>query len=231
MLCSHASVTTFLASFDSCPFVSKLAGNVLSMLIFPAMMGFDFKGLAASSALRVPGFKQILRSIGIIDASRNVARNALDSGYSVGISTGGVREVFETNQEHETILLKERIGMIKLAIRTGADLVPCYMFGNTRALDCWAGEGIGARNLLENISRRVGFATILIYGRWGLPIPHRVPILGVMGKPIPTKQIQCEEPTMEQVNAIQAILLKEMQSLFERYKDLYGWNDIDLIIK
>lgn len=206
-------------------------GNILSILGFPAIMGFTFKGLAASSALRVPGFKQILRSIGVIDASRNVARNALDNGHSIGISTGGVREVFETNEHHETILLKERIGMIKLAIRTGADVVPCYMYGNTHALSCWAGEGIGARNLLESISRKVGFATIIIYGRFGLPIPYRVPILGVMGKPIPTKQIQCEEPTMEQVSEIQAILLKEMQALFDRYKDLYGWQETDLIIK
>lgn len=206
-------------------------GNILSMLIFPALMGFDFKGLAASSALRVPGFKQILRSIGVIDASRQVARSALEKGHSIGISTGGVREVFETNEHHETILLKERIGMIKLAIRTGADLVPCYMFGNTHALSCWAGEGVGGRSLLESISRKVGFATILIYGRFGLPIPYRVPILGVMGKPIPTKQIQCEEPTMEQIEEIQNVLIKEMQDLFERYKDLYGWQETDLIIK
>jgi len=206
-------------------------GNILSMLIFPALMGFTFKGLAASSALRVPWFKQILRSIGVIDASRDVARKALNGGESIGISTGGVREVFETNEHHETILLKERKGMIKLAIRTGADLVPCYMFGNTHALSCWAGEGIGGRTWLENISRKVGFALIIIYGRFGLPIPYRVPILGVMGMPIPTKQMQCEEPTKEQIDEIQGLLLEEMQNLFERYKNLYGWQDTDLIIK
>lgn len=206
-------------------------GNILSMLIFPALHGFTFKGLAASSALRVPLFKQIMRSIGVIDASRDVARRALTNGQSIGISTGGVREVFETNEEHECILLKERIGMIKLAIRTGADICPCYMFGNTHALSCWAGEGVGLRGMLESISRKVGFALIIIYGRFGLPIPYRVPILGVMGKPIPTKQMQCEEPTMEQINEIQQELLEEMQSLFERYKGLYGWEETDLVIK
>lgn len=205
-------------------------GNVLSMLVFPASMGFPFKGLAASSALRVPIFKQVLGSIGIIDASRATATCALREGHSIGISTGGVREVFETNEQHETILLKERIGMIKLAIRTGASLVPVYEFGNTHALSCWAGEGIdGLRGLLENVSRKVGFALIVIYGRFGLPIPYRVPILSVMGKPIAVTK--CEDPTDAQIFEIQAILLEEMQSLFERYKDLYGWHDTDLIIK
>jgi hypothetical protein len=223
-----------LSEKDLCIFVAPPHGvfpygNILSMLVFPATMGFSFKGLAASSALRVPIFKQILRSIGIIDASRNVAMSALRQGHSIGISTGGVREVFETNEHHECILLKERIGMIKLAIKTGANLVPVYEFGNTHALSMWAGEGIGARGLLERISRKVGFALIIIYGRFGLPIPYRVPILGVMGKPI--KCEKCDDPTSEQIFEIQAILLKEMQELFERYKDLYGWSDTDLVIK
>jgi hypothetical protein len=152
-------------------------GNILAMLIWPSLCGDTFRGIASSAALRPPIFKQILRSIGVIDASRDVARKALEKGESLGISTGGVAEVFETNEDDECIVLKERIGLIKLAIRTGADLVPCYLFGNTKLLSCWAGEGIpGARTILQSISRKVGFALIIIHGRLGLPIPRRIPI-------------------------------------------------------
>lgn len=181
----------------------------------------------------VPGFKQILRSIGVIDASRQSARRALEQyPYTIGISTGGVAEVFETNSHDECILLKERTGMIKLAIRTGADLVPCYVFGNTKTLACWAGEGIpGAKYVLEKISRKIGFATILFFGRWGLPTPMRVPLLAVTGRAIPTHHLQCEDPTDEQVAAVQGALIADMQSLFDRYKGLYGWSDKTLIIK
>ena len=208
-------------------------GNILTMLIWPSMTGHHFLGLAANSALRVPVFKQILRSIGVIDASRETARRALDTfPHTIGISTGGVAEVFETNQEDECILLKERIGLVKLAIRTGADLVPCYVFGNTKLLSCWSGEGIpGARWILEKISRKAGFALIVIHGRFGLPIPFRVPVFGVEGKPIPTFQIQCEEPTMEQISEIQDKLIAEMQNIFDKYKGLYGWEDKHLIIR
>jgi 1-acyl-sn-glycerol-3-phosphate acyltransferase len=207
-------------------------GNILAILVYPSVCGHSFRGLAASSALRPPIFKQILRSIGIIDASRNVARKALENKESLGISTGGVAEVFETNADDECIVLKERIGLIKLAIRTGADLVPCYLFGNTKVLSCWAGEGIpGARNILETISRKVGFALIIIHGRFGLPIPRRVPVLGVMGKGIPTHHLKCEEPTKEQIDIIQKLLLDEMEEIFDRYKPLYGWEDKHLIIK
>jgi 1-acyl-sn-glycerol-3-phosphate acyltransferase len=207
-------------------------GNLLAMLVYPSMVGFHFRGLAASAALRPPIFKQILRGMGVIDASRDVARKALESGESLGISTGGVAEVFETNADDECIVLKERIGLIKLAIRTGADLVPCYLFGNTKLLGCWAGEGIPqGRNILERISRKIGFALIIIHGRFGLPIPRRVPVLAVLGKPIPTHHIKCEDPTPEQIEMIQILLLDEMQDIFERYKGLYGWEDKKLIIK
>lgn len=207
-------------------------GNLLAMVVWPAVSGSYFRGLAASSALRPPIFKQILRSMGVIDASRHIARKAVEDGESLGISTGGVAEVFETNAEDECIVLKQRVGLIKLAIRTGADLVPCYLFGNTDLLGCWAGEGIPqGRNILEKISRKVGFALIIIHGRFGLPIPRRVPVLGVMGKPIPTYKLKCDEPTQEQIDSIQKLLLDEMQEIFERYKGLYGWEKKHLIIK
>ena len=207
-------------------------GNLLAMLVWPAVTGASFRGLASSSALRPPIFKQILRSMGVIDASRHVARKTIERGESLGISTGGVAEVFETNEDDECIVLKQRIGLIKLAIRTGSDLVPCYLFGNTKLLGCWAGEGIPqGRNILEKISRKIGFALIIIHGRFGLPIPRRIPVLGVMGKPIATHQIKCEEPTQEQIDSIQKLLLDEMQEIFDRYKSLYGWDEKHLIIK
>lgn len=207
-------------------------GNILSLLSFPALFGHTFRGLASSAALRPPIFKQILRSIGVIDASRHVAQSTLENDESIGISTGGVAEVYFINEVDECILLKERIGLIKLAIRTGTNLVPCYLFGNTKLLHCWAGEGIpGLRCILETISRKVGFALILIYGRFFLPIPFRKPILAVMGKPIPTRYIQNDNPTPEQIEIIQIKLIEEVQRIFDTYKHLYGWEDKKLIIK
>jgi len=207
-------------------------GNILSLLSFPALFGHTFRGLASSAALRPPIFKQILRSIGIIDASRHVAQRTLKNGESIGISTGGVAEIFFTNEIDECILLQERIGLIKLAIRTGTNLVPCYLFGNTKLLHCWAGEGVPwLRYVLETISRKLGFALIVIYGRFFLPIPFRTPILAVMGTPIPTRHIQNDNPTPEQIHIIQTKLIEEVQRIFDTYKYLYGWEDKKLIIK
>lgn len=209
-------------------------GNVLAMLIWPILTGHHFWGLTASAALRVPVFRQFMKAIGCIDAGRKHARHALEHyPYTIGISTGGVAEVFETNAADECVLLKERIGLIKLAIRTGADLCPCYLFGNTKLLSCWSGEGIPyGRQVLEWLSRKVlGFAAILMFGRFIIPIPYRVPVCCVMGRAVPTFHLQCEDPTMEQVKQVQDLLLKGMQETFDEHKSLYGWDDAHLIIK
>jgi diacylglycerol O-acyltransferase 2, plant len=202
------------------------------MLCHPSLEGMHCRGLAARMAVAIPIFKQIMRSVGIVDANRITARRVLEKPSCLGISTGGVAEIFETNNEDETVLLRERVGMIKLAIRTGADLQPAYIFGSTKTLSCWTGEGIpGGRDVLCRISRKLGFGLAIIFGRFGLPIPRRSPLLGVLGKSIPTHHIQCEEPTDKQVEEIQELLIKNMHETFNKYKHLYGWEEKHLIIK
>jgi hypothetical protein len=196
------------------------------------MAGTYCRGLAATAAVKTPIFKQILCSIGVVDANRRTAQKILEKPSVLGISTGGVAEIFETNNDDEVILLKERKGLIRLAIRTGADLQPCYIFGNTKVLKCWHGEGIpGGKDFLSRLSRKIGFGLIFVYGRFGLPIPIRMPFLGVTGKSIPTYHMKCEEPTDEQVKKIQDILIQREMEVFEKYKHLYGWEDKRLIIK
>jgi hypothetical protein len=98
--------------------------------------------------------------------------------------------------------------------------------GNTQILSAWYDEG----GRLQALSRRLKFGLLLLWGRWGLPIMHRVPILGVMGRPIRvTKSLS--EPTQEEVDRIHAEFITELQRIFNKYKTLYGWPDKQLIIK
>ena len=142
----------------------------------------------------------------------------------------GVAEVFETNcpSGDEVILLKERKGLIKLAFRTGSELVPCYVFGNTHLYSLWTG-GTWGHSWLKKISRKIGFALIVFWGRFWLPIPYRTPILGVMGRPIEVERKA--NPTEEEVDQVHAELVKRMIELFDKYKSSYGWGHKKLIVE
>jgi hypothetical protein len=69
----------------------------------------------------------------------NTPLHPLHRGWSIGISSGGVAEIFQTNHPdgHEVIMMKERKGFIKLALRTGVPVVPCFLYGNTKLMSCW----------------------------------------------------------------------------------------------
>jgi hypothetical protein len=74
----------------------------------------------------------------------------------------------------------------------------------------------------------VGIAIILFWGRFLLPIPYRVPIVGLLGKPIdiPKK----ENPSEDEINHFHQLLMDEMVKLFNQHKDIYGWGHKKLII-
>lgn len=74
-------------------------------------------------------------------------------------------EVFETNSASgdEVIVLKSRKGLIKLAFRTGASLVPCYLFGNTKLFSLWTGGSF--HSFFKRLSRKLGeqmFKSIIV---------------------------------------------------------------------
>ena len=156
-------------------------GNVCTMIAMPRVGGFSFNGLAASVIFYMPIFRQIVTWIGGEDASRKNAERLLgEKRRTVGISSGGVAEIFETNSDNETIILRKRYGLVKLAFRTGAPLVPCYLYGNNQTLSCW----YDSSGIMQWLSRTLRFSLFFFWGRFFLPIPFRTPITGVMGLPI-----------------------------------------------
>lgn len=106
-------------------------GNLLTVHAMKNINGLDFRGLTTDAALKLPFFRHCtalsvflyprlvglrlsrccshvylclytdLGAIGTIPASSHVAKKHLDQGWSIGISSGGVAEIFETNSPDE----------------------------------------------------------------------------------------------------------------------------------
>ena len=76
-------------------------------------------------------------------------------------------EVFTSTPGKDIIVFKDRKGLIKLSLETGAQLCPCYVFGGTDFFNNLAtNEGF-----LSSLSRKLRAGVTVFWGQFGLPIP------------------------------------------------------------
>ncbi|CAJ0746666.1 7927_t:CDS:2, partial [Entrophospora sp. SA101] len=110
-------------------------------------------------------------------------------GHSVMIVIGGAGESLSARPGVYELILKKRLGFVRLAIRCGACLVPVFSFGEN---DIWE----QADNPREN---DIGV------------LPHR--------RQITTVVIQNANPSDEEVLKIQEEYIEELFKIWNDYKD------------
>lgn len=146
---------------------------------------------------------------------------------SVAVLVGGIAEMFMQDSKRERLMLRSRKGFTRVAVETGAPIVPVYHFGNSRAFD------FGPSFLMPH-ARRIGAALGVLIGRWGLPVPRRVPFMMVSGKPIAVEKVARDDPRFHAVvDETHARVVKELQALYERNRAKYdpSWADRPLSIE
>ncbi|CDJ45686.1 hypothetical protein EBH_0023470 [Eimeria brunetti] len=158
-----------------------------------------------------------------IPADKKSMKDSLEKGSSLLVSPGGIAEIYETNSSQERLHLQDRLGVVRLAMQTGAKLVPVYCFGNSQAFRLpW-----GVR-FLQPFARLMRIAFVSFYGRFGLPVAFRVPMLYAIGRPLQMPQV--DKPTHGEVVAAHKTFVAEVRRIFDTYKGIYGWADKQLEI-
>ena len=166
----------------------------------------------ASSVLVTPLIKHIVGLFGIIDASTKSLTRWLTKGNSVVLYIGGIAELFLVSQDEEMLFAAKRKGFIKLALRTGSEIVPVYFMGNTSVLSVLNGA------VLRRIARATGVTLTWFWGYQGTLIPRPNKILGVLGRPLGIPETPIAEPTQAQIDSFHDKYLAEVQRLFDTYK-------------
>ena len=146
---------------------------------------------------------------------------------AAGISSGGIAEIFETNSAvgTETIILRSRRGIARMALHHGVPIIPGYFFGNSKALNVWYDK----QGLMQWLSRKLRMSLVFFSGRFGLPIPYRTPLLAVFSAPFQVKQNL--NPTDKDITDVMDRLEKEIKTLFDTHKAAFGWENVQLIVK
>eukprot|EP00879_Flechtneria_rotunda_P003310 GHRR01003536.1.p1 GENE.GHRR01003536.1~~GHRR01003536.1.p1 ORF type:complete len:405 (+),score=83.80 GHRR01003536.1:328-1542(+) len=138
--------------------LSQLIAVSLTDTVWP---GHHTYSLGADSLFHVPMWRHVMSWIGARPATATNFKQLLKKG-SVGLVPGGIAEMFMVEKDREVIKLLDRKGFVRIAIEEGADLLPCYHFGNSQLFQ-WKPKS------WEKLARRHRVALGFMFGRWGLP--------------------------------------------------------------
>jgi 2-acylglycerol O-acyltransferase 2 len=189
--------------------------------------GIDIHLLTLNTNYNVPLTRDILLSLGICSVSRRSCDNILTKGpgSSLMIVVGGAHEAVNARPHTNDLVIKKRLGFIKLALRTGSPLVPVFSFGENDLWDQLDNPKGSWLRKFQDIARK--YTTVVppaLYGRgiftynMGI-LPYRRPVVSVVGKPIEVPKI--DNPTVEQVKHYQKLYLDELMNVYDTYKDEY----------
>lgn len=106
--------------------------------------------------------------MGFCPPSRQSLENVLQSGpgRSVAIVLGGAGEALVSTPGSNRLILKKRLGFVRLAIRQQASLVPVFSFGETDVYDQYQLDGDSVLDTVRSLLKRYcGISFPLFYGR------------------------------------------------------------------
>ncbi|CAG9465146.1 unnamed protein product [Pedinophyceae sp. YPF-701] len=154
----------------------------------------------------------------------------LRSGANVALTPGGVKECLYMAPGKETLYMRRRLGLAKLALTTGAAVVPVFAFNQTKTMGfVRPGPPLVPQCVVTAVSRSLGFVPVLMRSPTGWPAPGRVAVDVVVGRPVEVKGVVAD-PTERQLRAYLEEVVREMTALFERHKAEHGCADLKLEI-
>ncbi|KAI8061819.1 diacylglycerol acyltransferase [Gilbertella persicaria] len=188
--------------------------------------------LTLTTNFNIPIYREIIMALGLASVSRHSCEHILASGpgRSIVIVIGGAAESLSARPGIADLTLKKRLGFIRMAIRHEADLVPTFSFGENdlyEQVDNHKGSWLW--KIQKKMQQGLGFTMPLFHARGvfnydiGL-IPYRHQVVTVVGKPISVPKLKegQTEPTEEQLKATQALYIEELESIYNKYKDIYA---------
>lgn len=192
--------------------------------------------LTLDSNFRIPFYRDYVLAMGLRSVSKESIGNILTRGgpnnegmgRAVTIVIGGARESLEAQPGSLRLILKQRKGFIKLAVRTGADLVPVLAFGENDLYDQVSPKAHPWVHTVQMFILRVWKFTLpFLHGRGifnydvGL-MPYRRPLNIVVGAPIRVAQATGGIVDPAEVDRLHGLYVEELQKIWETYKDEFA---------
>ncbi|KAG5929660.1 hypothetical protein E4U42_005092 [Claviceps africana] len=187
--------------------------------------------LTLDSNFRLPFYRDWILAMGIRSVSQESIRNILSTGgpdkagqgRAVTIVIGGARESLEAQPGTLRLILRERKGFVKLALRIGADLVPVVGFGENDLYDQLSPQAHPLVRRTQMVLLKVFKFTIpALHGRGLLNydvglMPYRRAVNVVVGRPIRVCEAWGEQPPQEVIDRYHGLYVEEVERLYAAY--------------
>jgi 2-acylglycerol O-acyltransferase 2 len=213
------------------PFASivNLASDVTGFAALYPALAEKRVVIAATSCFLVPGYRDLLVTSGVLDCSRFNAEQCLQKGWTVIVIPGGAREALYSNPDVDWLDLKRKLGFVRLAMRYGVDLVPCYSFNEVDYLTQVPFYSVPAffQSLRRLFQRTFGLSLPFLY-HIDLPPSSENGIVTVIGAPISVPHIT--DPTDDEVRQVLTKYIAELQKLYQLYGPMYNSRTRRLVI-
>lgn len=192
--------------------------------------------LTLDSNFRIPLYRDYALAMGIASVSKESCENLLSRGgpnkegmgRAITIVVGGARESLDAQPYSLKLVLRRRKGFVKMAIRTGADLVPVLAFGENDLYDQFQLESHPKIHKFQLLVKKLlGFTIPLFHARGifnydvGL-MPYRRPMNIVVGRPI--RVMQSSKPSQEEIDRVHEQYIQELQRIWDTWRDDFAPN-------
>ncbi|XP_039099472.1 2-acylglycerol O-acyltransferase 3-like [Hyaena hyaena] len=177
-----------------------------------------------------PVYRDYVMSLGGCSVNRRSLDFVLSqppSGQAVVITVAGAQEALYAIPGEHHLVLRNRKGFVRLALRHGASLVPVYSFGENDIFHLKVFAPNTWQYLCQMTFKKLtGYSPCIFWGRglfsadsWGL-LPFARPITTVVGRPIPVPQSL--HPSEEEVDHYHTLYMQALEKLFEEHKESCG---------
>lgn len=168
--------------------------------------GIAPRGLGAGFLFNLPLISDFFLKGGAVNANPRNAKALLKEGHCVLLAPGGIYEALVSRPGMKRIPWERRYGFVKVAIETGADIIPTYCTGLNEVYY----NSDFLLKLRIKILELTRFSIPFFYGVGLLPFPYK--LTHYIGKPISTKKKKGEKPEVA-LRRIHQEVVKAMQQL------------------
>lgn len=125
--------------------------------------------LTLTSNFNIPFYRDYMMACGLCSVSKTSCQNILTKGgpgRAIAIVVGGASESLSARPGVMDLVLKRRFGFVKIAVQTGASLVPTLSFGENDLYEQVENdENSRLRRWQKKIQHSLGFTMPLFHGR------------------------------------------------------------------